>query len=78
MNVKEWLCIVILATILVVTTIHFWPGHREEAHLYSGPGIGGNLIALQVVKDLWEIDHKGGTAWANPSGFIAILECAAR
>lgn len=33
------------------------------AHAYSGPGIQGNLLVLEVAKARWVAAHKGGDEW---------------
>jgi len=55
MKVRQVIAVVV--TLLVVAFVIV--RERARAHQYSGPGIQGNLLALEVAKARWTDAHKG-------------------
>jgi hypothetical protein len=57
MRAKRVIIVVVIAAagLLVAVTL-FQPA-------YTGPGVRGNLIALEVAKARWLHDHKSGDEW---------------
>lgn len=46
---------------------------RLRAKAYSGPGIRGNLFALEVAKAQWMEEHKGVDAWLTRQDLLPYL-----
>jgi hypothetical protein len=44
-----------------------------RAKAYTGPGIHGNLVALEVAKSQWMADHKGVDAWLTRQDLLPYL-----
>ena len=58
--------VVIAAAGLLVAAALFQPA-------YTGPGIQGNLIRLEVAKARWWDDHKGGVEWPTKKDLLPYL-----
>jgi hypothetical protein len=57
MRAKRVVTVVLIAAVgLLVAAIFLQPA-------YTGPGLPGNLITLEVAKARWLHDHKGGVEW---------------
>lgn len=70
MKAKRVIFIVVIAAVgLLVGVAFFQPA-------YTGPGVRGNLIALEVAKARWLHDHKGGVEWPTKKDLQPYLKGA--
>jgi len=53
---------IIVAAVLLATGAFILPA-LSRARVYSGPGVHGNLVALEVAKARWVDAHRGGAEW---------------
>jgi hypothetical protein len=67
MRAKRVIIIVIIVAVgLLVAVALFLPA-------YTGPGVQGNLIRLEVAKARWWNDHKGGAEWPTKKDLLPYL-----
>jgi hypothetical protein len=68
---KKWHVIVfiVLPGLLLIAALIL----PSLSHGYSGPGIHGDLITLEVAKAQWEADHKGVDAWLTKRDMLPYL-----
>jgi hypothetical protein len=63
-----------LAIGLVIAIIGYWVlSSLAAAHKYSGPGIHGNLMTLEIAKARWIDTHKGGKEWPTMNEVLPYL-----
>jgi len=68
MKAKRGIIIVIIVTavVLLLSFLSLRPA-------YTGPGVEGNLIWLEVAKARWQDDHKAGTEWPTKKNLLPYL-----
>lgn len=59
---KAWRVIIIVAAVLLLAAAFILPA-LSRARAYSGPGVHGKLVALEVAKARWADTHKSGAEW---------------
>jgi hypothetical protein len=69
---KAWRVILIVVGGLVLLAAVILPA-LSRARLYSGPGIPGNLLTLEVAKARWVDEHPGGSEWPTKQDLLPYL-----
>jgi hypothetical protein len=59
--------------IVVIVTVGLLVAAAFLQLAYTGPGVRGNLIMLEVAKARWLHDHKGGVEWVTKNDLRTYL-----
>jgi hypothetical protein len=71
-STKAWRTILIVIAGLGLLAIFVLPA-LSRARAYSGPGVQGNLLTLEVAKARWMDEHPGGSEWPTKQDLLPYL-----
>ena len=69
---KRWRVILIVVAGILLLAAFLLPALRR-ARGYSGPGVQGNLLALELAKARWQDEHPGGAEWPTKRDLLPYL-----